>query len=97
MTIVFAAATVMLAVAAALCLYRIYRGPSALDRILSIDVLLVVFIAGVALESLWNHHATNLPLIMILTIISYIGGVSITRLLSRDSDDQEPESDGATR
>ena len=97
MTIVTAAATVMLAVAAALCLYRIYRGPSALDRILSIDVLLVVFIAGVALESVWNHHATNLPLIMILTIISYIGGVSITRLLSRDSDDQEPESDGATR
>ena len=73
-------------------------------------LLLVVFIAGVALESLWNHHATNLPLIMILTIISYIGGVSITRLLSRDSDDDPapdsapesapdsaPDSDGATR
>lgn len=95
MIVVTAAATLMLGLAAALCLFRIYRGPSALDRILAIDVLLVVLIAGVALESMWNHRATNLPLIMILTIVSYIGGVSITRLLSRDSDDQSPESDGA--
>jgi multicomponent Na+:H+ antiporter subunit F len=96
MTVVTTTATLMLGVAAALCLFRIYRGPSALDRILAIDVLLVVLIAGVALESMWSHRATNLPLIMILTIVSYIGGVSITRLLSRDSDDETPESDGAS-
>jgi multicomponent Na+:H+ antiporter subunit F len=95
MTIVTAAATLMLGLAAALCLFRIYRGPSALDRILAIDVLLIVLIAGIALESVSNHHETNLSLIMILTIISYIGGVSITRLLSRDSDDQASESEAA--
>ena len=94
MTLVTAAATVMLGVAAALCLFRLYRGPSALDRILAIDVLLVIFIAGVALESVSNHHATNLPLIMILAMVNFVGGVAVTRLLSRDSDDQPSESDG---
>jgi len=94
MTIVTAAATIMLGLAAALCLYRLYRGPSALDRILAIDVLLVIFIAGVALESVWNHHATNLPLIMVLAMVNFVGGVAVTRLLSRDSDDQPSDSDG---
>ena len=51
----------MLGLAAALCLFRLYRGPSALDRILAIDVLLVIFIAGVALESVWNHRNQPAP------------------------------------
>ena len=94
MTIVTAAATIMLGLAAALCLFRLYRGPSALDRILAIDVLLVIFIAGVALESVWNHRATNLPLIMVLAMVNFVGGVAVTRLLSRDSDEQPSDSDG---
>ena len=95
MTIVTAVATLMLGLAAALCLYRLYRGPSALDRILAVDVLLVIFVAGVALESVWNHHTTNLPLIMILAMVNCVGGVTVTRLLSRDSDDQPSDSDRA--
>ena len=95
MTIVTAVATLMLGLAAALCLYRLYRGPSALDRILAVDVLLVIFVAGVALESVWNHHTTNLPLIMILAMVNFVGGVTVTRLLSRDSDDQPSDSDRA--
>lgn len=90
MTVVLAAAAVLLGIAAALCLVRMYRGPSNLDRILATDVLLVVVIAGVALESAWNRHATNLPLIMILALVNFVGGVTVTRLLSRDSDDDTP-------
>lgn len=87
MTYVLAATTTMLGVAAALSLFRLYRGPASLDRILSIDVLLVILIAGVAVESVWNRHATNLPLLMILAMVNFVGGVAVTRLLSHDPDD----------
>lgn len=95
MTLVTGTATIMLGLAAALCLVRLYRGPSSLDRILAIDVLLVILIAGIALESVENDHATNLPLLMILAMVNFVGGVAVTRLLSRDTDDTPTESDGA--
>jgi multicomponent Na+:H+ antiporter subunit F len=90
MTVIHMAATVMLGIAAALCLVRLYRGPSSLDRILAVDVLLVILIVGVAIESSWNRHETNLPLLMILGLVNFVGGVAVTRLLSRDTDDKTP-------
>ena len=96
MTIIHIAATTMLGAAAALSLVRLYRGPSSLDRILAIDVLLVVLIAGVALESVWNRHETNLPLLMILALVNFVGGVAVTRLLSRDTDDENVGAEEGT-
>ncbi len=90
MTVIHVAAMLMLGVAATFCLVRLYRGPSSLDRILAVDVLLVILIAGVALDSVRNRLATNLPLLMILALVNFVGGVAVTRLLSRDSDEQIP-------
>jgi multicomponent Na+:H+ antiporter subunit F len=84
------AALAMLGVAAVIVLVRIYRGPSNLDRIVASDILLVVVIAGVALESVRQRTATYLPLLMVLGLVAFVGGVAVTRFLSRDRDDPEP-------
>ncbi len=94
------AALAMLGVAAVIVLVRIYRGPSNLDRIVASDILLVVVIAGVALESVRQRTATYLPLLMVLGLVAFVGGVAVTRFLSRDRDDADAtdatERTGAT-
>ena len=90
MTVVIAAALAMLGAAAALVVVRLFKGPSNLDRIVAAEILLVIVIAGVALESARQRTTTYLPLLMILGLVGFVGGVAVTRFLSRDSDDPAP-------
>ena len=90
MTVVPGIALAMLGVAAALVPRApLHRGPSNLDRIVAAEILLVIVIAGVALESAWQRTTTNLPLLMILGLVGFVGGVAVTRFLSRDSDEPD--------
>ena len=89
MTIVLGVSLAMLGAAAALVLVRLSRGPSNLDRIIAAEILLVIVIAGVALESARQRTTTYLPLLMILGLVGFVGGVAVTRLLSRDSDEPD--------
>src|SRR6476646_5892581 len=86
MTVVLGISLAMLGVAAALVLVRLFLGPSNLDRIVAAEILLVIVIAGVALESARQRTTTYLPLLMILGLVGFVGGVAVTRFLSRDSD-----------
>lgn len=86
MTVFAIAGLVVLAGAAALTLTRVYRGPSNLDRIIALDVLLVIVVSGIAMEAAWRKTTTSLPLLMILGLVSFIGGVAVTRFMSHDSD-----------
>ncbi|MCU1537775.1 MAG: hypothetical protein JWP82_2126 [Humibacillus sp.] len=91
MTVVAGAGMLMLGVAAALVLVRIYRGPSNLDRIIATEILLVVVIAGIAMEAAWHRTAQSLPLLMILGLVSFVGGVAVTRFMSASTDDPDDE------
>ena len=97
MTIVLGISLAMLGVAAALVLVRLFKGPSNLDRIVAAEILLVVVIAGVALESARQRTTTYLPLLMILGLVGFVGGVAVTRFLSRDSDEDSDGSQGVVR
>jgi multicomponent Na+:H+ antiporter subunit F len=80
------AGLVLLAVASALVLYRIFVGPSNLDRIVATDILLIIVIAGIGLDAAWHRRDTSLPLLVILGLVSFVGGVAVTRFLSREDD-----------
>lgn len=87
MTVVLGISLAMLGVAAALVLVRLFRGPSNLDRIVAAEILLVIVVAGVAIESARQGTSTYLPLLMVLGLVGFVGGVAVTRFLSRDSDE----------
>ena len=53
-------------------------------------ILLVIVIAGVGMEAAWHKRATSLPLLMVLGIVSFVGGVAIARFMSHDSDREAP-------
>lgn len=87
MSLVIGIALGLLGTAAVLVLVRLFRGPSNLDRIVAAEILLVIVIAGVALESARQRTSTYLPLLMVLGLVGFVGGVAVTRFLSHDSDE----------
>jgi multicomponent Na+:H+ antiporter subunit F len=91
MTVVALLALGLLGSAAAIVLVRLFRGPSNLDRIIAAEILMVILVAGIATQSAWQRTATNLPLLLILGLVGFVGGVAVTRFMSRDADDLDVE------
>ena len=80
----------MLGVAALLLVLRISLGPTMLDRVVALDVLVAVMICGLALEAAVHRHTTTLPVLVVLSLLGFVGSVSIARF-TPGSDDVEAE------
>jgi multicomponent Na+:H+ antiporter subunit F len=83
MTVVAVTVTALLAAATVLVLTRLVRGPSTLDRIVAVDVLLAIVICAIATEAAYTRDATALPLLVGLSILGFIGSVSVGRFAPR--------------
>lgn len=77
----------LLSMAAVGTIYRIATGPSLLDRVIAADVLLAVFGAALATEMAVNHHMDNLALLVVLTVIGFIGSVTVARFVAHKRED----------
>ena len=80
----------VLGIAALLLLTRISLGPTMLDRVVALDVLVAVIICGLALEAAVYRHTTTLPILVVLSLLGFVGSVSVARF-SPGSDDVEAE------
>ncbi len=78
---------VLLALAAAGTIYRIAAGPSLLDRVIAADVLLAIFGAALATEMAVNRHLDNLTLLVVLTVIGFIGSVAVARFVAHKKEE----------
>ena len=83
MTVVGIAVSVLLFVALTLVLVRVVRGPTTLDRIVAVDVLLAVVVCAIAAEAAYTRDATSLPILVVLSILGFIGSVSVARFSPR--------------
>lgn len=90
MSVVLLICSGMLALAAILLLIRVTMGPTVLDRTVAMDVLIAIGICAVALEAAINQHTSNLPLLLVLTLLGFVGSVSIARF-TKGSDIIESE------
>lgn len=82
MQVVLIVVSVILSLAAAGAIYRISKGPSLLDRVLAADVLLAIFAAALATDMAINRHLENLMLMVALSVIGFIGSVTVARFVS---------------
>lgn len=87
MQIAVGIAAVILTAAAAITIYRIAQGPSLLDRVIAADVLLAIFGAALATEMALNRHTDNLPLLVVLSVIGFIGSVTVARFVAHRKED----------
>lgn len=94
MTLLVGTAAAVLAVAAFLVLVRMTLGPTMLDRALSFDVLIAVAICAVAVDAALRRTAENLPLVLVATLLGFVGSVAIARFTpgSDDVEDEEGEA-----
>ena len=83
MIVVGVAVSALLFAAASLVLVRIVRGPTTLDRIVAVDVLLAIVICAIAAEAAYTRDATSLPILVVLSILGFIGSVSVARFSPR--------------
>lgn len=90
MTVVIYIAAGMLGLAGLLLLARMTMGPTMLDRTVALDVLVAVGICALALEAAIHRHTSTLPVLLVLTLLGFVGSVSIARF-SKGSDDIEAE------
>jgi multicomponent Na+:H+ antiporter subunit F len=89
-TVLISLCAAMLGAAALLLVIRISRGPTMLDRVVALDVLVAVVIGALALEAASQQHTTTLPVLVVLSLLGFVGAVSVARF-SPGSDDVEAE------
>ena len=91
MEIVLTVTAVILSLAAAGAIVRIAIGPSLLDRVLASDVLLAIIGAALCIDMAVNRHLNNLMLLVALSIIGFIGSMTVARFVA-DRREQPNES-----
>jgi multisubunit Na+/H+ antiporter MnhF subunit len=74
----------LLSIALALTAYRLFRGPTAADRILAIDLLAVITAAAVLIHTLVSGERVFLDVVVVLGVIVFFGTVALARTISRD-------------
>ena len=90
MDVVLVFCVTVLGVSALLLVARATMGPTMLDRVLALDVLVSVVICGLALDAAVNQHTTTLPILVVLSLLGFVGSVAVARF-SPGSDDVEAE------
>ena len=65
-------------------------GPTLLDRAVALDVFVAIGICALALEAALNRHTFTLPILLVLTLLGFVGSVSVARF-TRGSDDIEAD------
>jgi multicomponent Na+:H+ antiporter subunit F len=80
---------VMIAIGAACAVVRAERGPSMLDRVVAVDVVVATVLAAVAIVSAWTLRSDLVPVLVVLALVGFIGSVTVARFAAADKDDDK--------
>jgi multicomponent Na+:H+ antiporter subunit F len=83
MTVLYAVTLAMLGASGLLVLVRLLAGPSALDRILALDVLSVLLVAGVLLDGARRQEVDH-ALAVTVALLGFVATITATRFLGPD-------------
>ena len=83
MNILLLTIMVVFGVAALLCVVRIIRGPSILDRAVASDVLLTLVMCVLGAEMAINGHTRNVPVLLIIAAVGVFSSIAVARYVAR--------------
>lgn len=72
-----------IAVAVLLNLYRLFHGPTAPDRILALDTMVINVIAFIILFGIMESSTTYFEAALLLAMVGFVGTVAYTKFLLR--------------
>jgi multicomponent Na+:H+ antiporter subunit F len=81
MTTVFGIVAAMLALAAVITAIRLLIGPSTLDRVVALDMMLAIVLCGIAVHVAVTRDAAPLPVLVVVALLGFVGSASIARFL----------------
>jgi len=90
---VFEVAVLGLVLAILLGLWRLALGPTVLDRIVAFDVVTVSVVGLMGLLSLHWRTTEYLELILVFTLLGFVGTVALTQYLQKTLGRCEPRDD----
>jgi multicomponent Na+:H+ antiporter subunit F len=85
MTVVFAAVLTMLSVAGLITLVPLLRGPDSLDRIVALDVFVILVVAASAVYVALHEDGSPIPMLAAVALIGFVGSATAARLAERRS------------
>jgi multicomponent Na+:H+ antiporter subunit F len=82
-TVVFTIVVAMLAAAGLLTLVRLFKGPETLDRVVALDVFVVLIVAGASVYVAFFEDGSNIPLIAAVALVGFVGSATAAQLAER--------------
>lgn len=83
MTIVFVIVLALLVASGALTLVRVLRGPDTLDRVVALDMFLILVVVAAAVYVALFEDGSNIPLLAAVALTGFVGTVTAARLVER--------------
>ena len=78
-------ALVVLLISIALALVRLIKGPDAADRIIALDLISMLIVAFLAIESIYAGETSFLDVAIAYALIAFLGTVALARFLMRSA------------
>lgn len=66
-------ASILLGLAASLFLVRLLRGPSVADRVIATDALVLVAVAGIAVQTALTGSGVFVDIALVLSLVAFVG------------------------
>lgn len=79
---------ILIFTAVMLTIFRAERGPSVLDRIVSLDVVIAALIAATALWSAATGRVDLVPLLTVMAIVGFVAAVTLARFAASEPEDE---------
>lgn len=79
-------AAVLIALGFLLAILRFFRGPNAVDRVVGVDVLTIISIAGIVLAAVIEGRVIYLDVALVYALLSFLGVIVAARYLEGGED-----------
>ena len=81
-------AFVALGIAAVCFAVRLIIGPTLSDRVIGLDGLVLVGVSAVAIRSVVTGNGSFLPVLVVVTLVGFVGTAASARFIEAHVDDQ---------
>ncbi|MFZ1361737.1 MAG: monovalent cation/H+ antiporter complex subunit F [Candidatus Nanopelagicales bacterium] len=84
MTWMWTIAAFLIAGGALMALARVIIGPTMLNRMLALDVIVTIMVSALAISAAVSGNTTLLVVMASLTLLGFVGAVTVSRFSARD-------------
>jgi multicomponent Na+:H+ antiporter subunit F len=83
MSVLWISILIILGVAAFLCLFRIFRGPTIADRMVGVDIMGILFVGITAITGILYNLSYLIDIAIAVALISFVGTLALAKYLER--------------